>query len=227
MKPSEAAMGSKKKVVIAEDHKLFREGLKSMLSARNDLRVVDEAQDGLEAIRCVKRNKPDLLLLDLSMPRLSGISVMRDIKSQFPEVKILALTIHESDQYVLEAFEAGADGYCIKDAGRDELMVAINSVLEGKTYISPGIADNVMEGYLEENKRLKTKTTWDTVTQREREVLKLLAEGYLNKEIAEFLHISVKTVEKHRANIMNKLDLHNASALTAYAIEKGLVTQKI
>ena len=220
-------MRSKKKVVIAEDHKLFREGLKSMLSARNDLKVVDEAQDGLEAIRCVKRNKPDLLLLDLSMPRLSGISVMRDIKSQIPEVKILALTIHESDQYVLEAFEAGADGYCIKDAGRNELMVAIDSVLGGKTYISPGIADNVMEGYLEESKRLKTKTTWDTVTQREREVLKLLAEGYLNKEIAEFLHISVKTVEKHRANIMNKLDLHNASALTAYAIEKGLVTQKI
>ena len=220
-------MGTKKKVVIAEDHKLFREGLKSMLSARNDLKVVDEAQDGLEAIRCVKRNKPDLLLLDLSMPRLSGISVMRDIKNQFPGVKILALTIHESDQYVLEAFEAGADGYCIKDAGRNELMVAIDSVLEGKTYISPGIADNVMEGYLEESKRLKTKTTWDTITQREREVLKLLAEGYLNKEIAEFLHISVKTVEKHRANIMNKLDLHNASALTAYAIEKGLVAQKI
>jgi DNA-binding NarL/FixJ family response regulator len=220
-------MGAKKEVVIAEDHKLFREGLKSMLSARNDLHVVDEAQDGLEAIRCVKQNKPDLLLLDLSMPRLSGISVMRDIKSQFPDVKILALTIHESDQYVLEAFEAGADGYCIKDAGRDELMVAIDSVLEGKTYISPGIADSVMEGYLEESKRLKTKTSWDTVTQREREVLKLLAEGYLNKEIAEFLHISVKTVEKHRANIMNKLDLHNAPALTAYAIEKGLVAQKI
>jgi DNA-binding NarL/FixJ family response regulator len=227
MKMPEVVMGTKKKVVIAEDHKLFREGLKSMLSARNDLKVVDEAQDGLEAIRCVKRNKPDLLLLDLSMPRLSGISVMRDIKNQFPGVKILALTIHESDQYVLEAFEAGADGYCIKDAGRNELMVAIDSVLEGKTYISPGIADNVMEGYLEESKRLKTKTTWDTVTQREREVLKLLAEGYLNKEIAEFLHISVKTVEKHRANIMNKLDLHNASALTAYAIEKGLVAQKI
>jgi DNA-binding NarL/FixJ family response regulator len=220
-------MGTPKKVVIAEDHKLFRDGLKSMLSSRDDLHVVGEAQDGLEAIRCVKHNKPDLLLLDLSMPRLSGISVMKDIKSQFPNVKILALTIHESDQYVLEAFEAGADGYCIKDAGRDELMVAINSVLEGKTYISPGIADNVLEGYLEENKRLKTKTAWDTVTRREREVLKLLAEGYLNKEIAEFLHISVKTVEKHRANIMNKLDLHNASTLTAYAIEKGLVTQKI
>ena len=219
-------MGTRKRVVIAEDHKLFREGLKSLLSTRNDLDIVGEAQDGLEAILCVKRNRPDLLLLDLSMPRMSGISVMKDIKSQFPEVKILALTIHESDQYVLESFEAGADGYCIKDASRDELMVAIDSLLAGKTYISPGIADNVMEGYLEENKRLKKKTAWDAVTQREREVLKLLAEGYLNREIAEFLHISAKTVEKHRANLMKKLDLHNTPALTVFAIEKGLVSQR-
>ncbi|MFZ0243881.1 MAG: response regulator transcription factor [Desulfobacterales bacterium] len=219
-------METRKKVIIAEDHQLFREGLKSMLSLRNDLVIVDEAKDGLEALRCVKRNQPDLLLLDLSMPRLSGMSVMKDVKRQFPEIKILALTIHMSDQYVLEAFEAGANGYCIKDASRDELMVAIDSVLAGKTYISPGIADNVMEGFLEDSKRLKTRTSWDTVTQREREVLKLLAEGYLNKEIADFLHISVKTVEKHRANIMSKLDLHNAPALTAYAIQKGIVTQK-
>jgi DNA-binding NarL/FixJ family response regulator len=219
-------MGTDKKIVIAEDHKLFREGLKSMLAGMENMTVIAEAQDGLEAIRCVKRKAPDLLLLDLSMPRMSGISVIKDIKSQFPEVRILALTIHESDQYVLEAFEAGADGYCIKDASRDELMMAISSVLEGKKYISPGIADNVMEGYLEGSRRLKTKSSWETITQREREVLKLLAEGYLNKEIADFLNISVKTVEKHRANIMNKLDLHNASALTAYAIQKGLVTQK-
>ncbi|MDX9786304.1 MAG: response regulator transcription factor [Desulfobacterales bacterium] len=217
----------KKSVVIAEDHKLFREGLKSMLSMRGDLEIVNEAPDGLEAMRYIKKHQPDLLLLDLSMPRLSGISVIKDVKGQFPAVKILALTIHESDQYVLEAFKAGVDGYCIKDASRNELMLAIDSVLEGKTYISPGIADSVMEGYLEERKQLKTKTAWDTVTQREREVLKLLAEGYLNKDIANFLHISVKTVEKHRANIMNKLDLHNAATLTAYAIENGLVTQKV
>jgi len=220
-------MADKYSVIIAEDHQLFREGLKSMLSARGDIDIIAEAEDGLEAVSCVKRTPPDLLLLDLSMPRLSGISVMKDVKRQFPDVKILALTIHESDEYVLEAFDAGTDGYCIKDASREELMVAIDSVLEGKTYISPGIADNVMEGFLEDRKRLKTKTDWDTVTQREREVLKLLAESYLNKEIAALLHISVKTVEKHRANIMNKLDLHNASALTAYAIEKGLVTPKI
>jgi DNA-binding NarL/FixJ family response regulator len=215
----------KTKVVIVEDHKLFREGLKSLLSEKDDLVVVGEAGDGIEAIRAVKKCRPDLLLLDLSMPKMNGISVMKEIKSQFPEIKIMALTIHESDQYVLEAFEAGADGYCLKDAGRNELMVAVDSVVQGKRYISPSISDNVLEGYMSGRKKLKSKTTWDTITQREREVLKLLGEGYQNKEISDMLHISVKTVEKHRANIMNKLDLHNAAALTAFAIEHGLVAK--
>jgi len=216
----------KTKVVIVEDHKLFREGLKSLLSDKDDLVVVGEAGDGIEAIRAVKKCRPDLLLLDLSMPKMNGISVMKEIKSQFPEIKIMALTIHESDQYVLEAFEAGADGYCLKDAGRNELMVAVDSVVQGKRYISPSISDNVLEGYMTGRKKLKSKTTWDSITQREREVLKLLGEGYQNKEISDLLHISVKTVEKHRANIMNKLDLHNAAALTAFAIEHGLVAKK-
>ena len=215
----------KTKVVIVEDHKLFREGLKSLLSEKDDLVVVGEAGDGIEAIRAVKKYRPDLLLLDLSMPKMNGISVMKEIKSQFPEIKIMALTIHESDQYVLEAFEAGADGYCLKDAGRNELMVAVDSVVQGKRYISPSISENVLEGYMSGRKKLKSKTTWDTITQREREVLKLLGEGYQNKEISDMLHISVKTVEKHRANIMNKLDLHNAAALTAFAIEHGLVAK--
>jgi DNA-binding NarL/FixJ family response regulator len=216
----------KTKVVIVEDHKLFREGLKSLLFDKEGLEVVGEAGDGIEAIRTVKRCRPDLILLDLSMPKMNGISVMKEIKGQFPEIKIMALTIHESDQYVLEAFDAGADGYCLKDAGRNELMVAVDSVLQGKRYISPSISDNVLEGYLTGRKKLKSKTSWDTITQREREVLKLLGEGYQNKEISDMLHISVKTVEKHRANIMNKLDLHNAAALTAYAIEHGLVMNK-
>ena len=219
-------MEDKKTVFIAEDHQLFRDGLKAMLAAKDGLEVIGEARDGLEAINSIKKKQPDLLLLDLSMPRLSGISVIKELRRQFSEMRILVLTIHESDQYVIETFEAGANGYCIKDASREELLLAINSILNGKTYISPGIADNVMEGYLEGHKKIKSKSSWENLTHREREVLKLLAEGYTNKQIGDLLNISVKTVEKHRANIMQKLNLHNAAALTAFAIDQGLVQQK-
>lgn len=219
-------MGKKDRIFIVEDHRLFREGLKSMLNKRDDTEIVGEAEDGLEAIRRIRKAKPDLVLLDLSMPKMGGISVMKEVKRELPETQILALTIHESDQYVLEAFEAGADGYCIKDASRKELMLAIDSVLEGKTYISSGISEQVLEGYLSGRKKLKKNTRWETITQREREVLKLLAEGHTNKDISGFLHISIKTVEKHRANLIGKLDLHNIAQLTAYAIENGLVETK-
>ncbi len=218
-------MANTKNIVLAEDHRLLREGVKALLQAEKDLQIVGEAENGIDAIRCVEKHAPDLILLDLSMPKMSGLSVIKEIKSRFPEVKILTLTIHESDQYVLEAFQSGADGYCLKDASKDELLIAIESVLNGKTYISPGISEGVMVGYLEGKKTLKTSTTWDNITQREKDVLKLIGEGYRNKEIADFLNISVKTVEKHRANIMKKTDLHNVSALTAYAIEKKLVTK--
>jgi DNA-binding NarL/FixJ family response regulator len=180
--------------------------------------------EGLDAISVVRGSKPDLILLDLSMPRLDGLSAMRDIKKISPETKILALTVHTDEDYVLEAFNEGADGYCLKDAGRAELLRAIESIFSGKPYFSPGIADKVLEGYLEGRQRIKSTSAWETITRREREVLKLIGEGFKNKEIADLLFISVKTVEKHRSNIMKKLDLHNAAALTAYAIEKGLVT---
>lgn len=194
-----------------------------MLNSRDDITIVGEAEDGLEAIRQIRKTTPDLVLLDLSMPKLGGISVLREVKRELPETRILGLTIHESDQYVLEAFEAGIDGYCIKDASRKELMLGIDSVLRGQTYISPGISDQVMAGYLAGQRRMREKSRWDAITQREREVLKLLAEGYTNKQIGNLLNISVKTVEKHRANLIGKLDLHNVAQLTAFAIEKGLV----
>ncbi len=197
-----------------------------MLNARGDLEIVGEAEDGYEAVKQINRLKPKLVVLDLSIPKLSGISVMKEVKRYTSDTRILVLTIHESDQYILEAFNAGVDGYCIKDASREELMVAIDSVLVGKPYISPGISDLVIEGYLHGRKLVTNESTWETVTQREREVLKLLAEGYTNKDIGSFLHISVKTVEKHRSNLINKLDIHNVAQLTAYAIDKGLVDSK-
>ena len=219
-------MEAKKTIVIVEDHRLFREGLKAMLSPNPDYEIIGEAEDGLEAIRLIRKCKPDLVLLDLSMPRMNGFSVIHEIKGEMPEVKILVLSIHESDQYVLQAFEAKADGYAIKDCRREELMAAIRCVFEGKTYISPGIAGCVLEGYLDGRKRPKSRCAMDSLTHREKEILKLLAEGHQNKEIATLLFISVKTVEKHRSNIMAKLDLHNTATLTAFAFEHGLITRE-
>ena len=219
-------MEVKKRIVIVEDHRILREGLKSLLASKPELDVVGEAEDGLDAIRLVRDTTPDLVLLDLSMPRLDGLSAMRDIKKVCSETKILALTVHTDEEYVMEAFNAGADGYCLKDAGSAELLMAIQSVFSGNPYFSPGIADKVLEGYLEGRRRIKSTSSWETITRREREVLKLIGEGYKNKEIADLLCISVKTVEKHRSNIMKKLDLHNAAALTAYAIDKGLVVKE-
>jgi DNA-binding NarL/FixJ family response regulator len=220
-------MREPRRMVVAEDHKILREGLISLLAGRDDIKVVGEAEDGLEAIRRVDQLQPDLVLLDLSMPRMDGLSAIREIKTRAPKTKILALTIHESEDFILEAFKSGADGYCLKDASSSELLMAIKSVLSGKRYLSPGISEKVLEGYIEGRKTLKTSSSWDTITQREKEILKMVGEGYKNREIADFLCISTKTVEKHRSNIMRKLDIHTASGLTALAIEKGLVTKPV
>ena len=214
-----------KRIVIAEDITLLREGLCMMIDAEETLEVVAEAEDGLAAVKTVLglTPPPDLVMIDLSMPRMDGLSSIKEIKRQSPETRILTLTIHDSDDYILECFKAGVAGYCLKDSSQDELLKAVYVVLSGKTYISPGITDKVMQGYLEGKKTLKPETSWDMLTQREREVLKLVGEGHTSKEVAEFLCISPKTVERHRANIMSKLDLHNVSELTTYAIEKGLI----
>ena len=213
----------RQRIVIAEDYTILREGLRALISSNPDYEVVGEAGDGHEAIQRVEKLKPHLVLMDLSMPRMNGMDAIREIRKRVPETKIVVLTIHKTEEYILATLKAGANGYVLKDATHDELMMAVANVLSGKRYISPGISEKVIEGYLEGRKSIKSHTSWDTVTHREREILKLIAEGYRNKGIAEYLCISVKTVEKHRANLMEKLDLHNAQALTAFAIEKGLV----
>ena len=213
------------RVVIAEDHTILREGLRALLSAESDLEVVGEAEDGRQAIRRVEELGPDLILTDLSMPRMNGVEAIREIKKRAPETKVLALTVHKAEEFILEVLQAGADGYILKDASSEELMMAIKSVLGGKRYLSPSVSQMVIEGYLEGRKSIASSSPWDTLTKREREILKLIAEGHKNKEIANYLYISVKTVEKHRANLMKKLDLHSAAALTAYAMERGLVTR--
>ena len=216
-------MEGKKRIIIAEDHTILREGLRMLLASKEEFEVVAEAEDGLEAIRTSETLQPDLILMDLSMPRMNGMGAIQEIKKQCPDTKILVLTVHKTEEYILATLKAGADGYVLKDATHNELMLAIECVFSGKSYLSPGISEKVIEGYLEGRKTLKATSSWETLTQREREILKMIAEGYKNKEIGDYLCISTKTVEKHRANLMKKLDLHSTSALTAYAMEKGLI----
>jgi two-component system, NarL family, response regulator NreC len=217
--------GEKQGVFIAEDHTLIREGLRSLLSSHPDLEVIGEAGDGREAIRYVEKLSPALVLMDLSMPRMGGVEAIREIKRRWPKIKILALTVNDSEEYVLAALQAGADGYILKDSSHAELIQAIGNVLAGKRVLSPGISEKVIEGYLAGKKAESIQTPWDTLTLREREVLKLIGEGNKSREIANYLCISLHTVEKHRSNLMEKLNLHSVSALTAYAIEKGLIVK--
>jgi two-component system response regulator NreC len=218
-------MENKLKIVLADDHTILREGLRALLTSDPDFEIVGEARDGREAVRCVEKLSPDLLLMDLSMPRMSGMDAIREIKKRYPATRIIALTVHKTEEYLLTTLQAGADGYVLKDATHDELVMAIKNVMGGKSYLSPGVSEKVIEGYLEGKGNSRSASSWESLSQREREVLKLIAEGYKNKDIAEDLCISLKTVEKHRANLMKKLDLHNAAALTVYAVERGLVSR--
>jgi len=215
-----------KRIVIVEDHTIVREGLRALLSSHPELLVVGEAEDGREAIRYARQWTPDLMLMDLSMPRMNGMEAIREVKRLSPATKVLVLTVHKTEEYVRASLEAGADGYVLKDATHAELILAVQNVLAGKRYLSPAVSEKVIEGYLAGKKGAKAVTPWDSLTNREREILKLVAEGYKNREIADYLCISLKTVEKHRDHLMKKLDLHSASALTAYAMEKGLLTNR-
>ncbi len=221
-------METKLKVIIALAPQMLREFMSSCLTEAGSfsLSVVAELEDGMEVVSAVHEHAPDLLILGLALPRLSGISVINAVRPKHPDMKILVLTDYEEDLYVLEAFQAGANGYCIKDSSIDEMLLAIESVLSGNKFLSPGITADVLGGYMEAHEKTREPNDWDSITQREREVLKLVAEGYKNKEIAEMLHVSCKTVEKHRSNIMSKLGMHNVAALTTYAIDRGLVKVK-
>lgn len=216
----------KKKIIIAEDHNILRAGLKALLTSNPQFDVIGEADNGRDAIRRVIELKPDLVIMDLNMPGMNGMDAIREIKERDTEIKTLVLTVHNEEEYVLASLKAGANGYVLKDATQNELMTAAERVLNGKTYLSAEITEKVVNSYLQTNNvNNEPLTRWDTVTQRERQILKLIAEGHTNKSMADYLCISVKTVEKHRANLMKKLDLHNVSALTTYALEKGLINR--
>ncbi len=219
-------MQKKYRVLIAEDHNLLREGLISMLESDSSIEVLGGVDNGLDAVRQAVALKPDLVLMDINMPVMNGTEALMDIKKREPGIKVMMLTAHKAEEYVRDCLSAGANGYVLKHATREELLGAIHSVLAGKSYLSVEVSEQIVKGYMDGNNVCKL-SDWETLAKREREVLKLVAEGNTNKNIATIMCISVKTVEKHRSNLMRKLGLHNSAALTAYAIEKGLLVKDL
>jgi len=218
-------MKSPVRILIADDHTILRAGIRSLLDMVPNFEVVGEVDNGKDALIQSGQLEPDILLTDLSMPKTNGTEAIKKVKSRYPNIKILVLTVHKTEEYVHAALKAGANGYVLKDDTSDELINAVNNIVNGKTYLSPSICNEVVMGYLADPGKEKIASSIDQLTSREREVMKLIAEGYRNKDIAEYLSISLKTVEKHRSNMMKKLDLHSASGITSYAIKNGLVAE--
>jgi DNA-binding NarL/FixJ family response regulator len=215
-------------VVVVDDHAIMRDGLIAILDAEPDVEVIGTACDGRSAVEAIRQHRPDVAIMDLSMPGTDGIRAIGEIKRRQPETRVVVLTLHHDERHIHAALAAGADAYVIKDGGRTELLAALRSVADGKQYLSPAVAGTVMAGYLrgrEVPEQAVETPSWELLTPREQEVLKLVAEGYKTREIAEYLSLSEKTIEKHRSNMMRKLKLQGVSAVTAYAIENGLLTQ--
>jgi len=213
------------KIMIVDSQSIMRDGLQALLSSETEYDVVGTMSDGGSAIDSIASLKPDIILMDLSMPGISGVEAIARIKRQHPKIRIVALTFHKEDKYIYAALDAGTDAYVLKDDSRSELFAAMSRVLEGKIYLSPGICHRVVAGYLAGASADSEPAPWEILTPREREVIKLIAEGFKTKEIATQLSLSPKTVEKHRTNLMRKLDLHSVSAVTVYAIQNGIITR--
>jgi DNA-binding NarL/FixJ family response regulator len=211
------------RLLVADDHKIFRQGIKKLLEDESDLQVVGEASDGRDAVKKATELKPDVILMDIAMANLNGLEATRQIKKQLPSAKVIMVTMHKNEEYVLQSFQAGASGFILKEGAVEELVSAIRSIHSDKSFLSPSISKTLIDAYMRKMETGKTETPFDLLTDREREVLQLIAEGYTNREVAKSLFISVKTVEAHRAHIMQKLNIHDIAKLVKYAIQKGLV----
>jgi two-component system, NarL family, response regulator NreC len=219
------------RIVLADDHELVRSGLAKLLETYKDLVIVGEAGDGLEAVEKTKKLNPDVLVIDLSMPKLSGIEATKIVRKECPNVAVLVLTMHQNEEYVYQIFKSGAGGYVLKEAGKDELAAAIRAVARGEKYFSSRVSEIMVNGFLrktsirDDRRSAELDNSSVTLTKREKEILSLIAEGLNNQEISEKLFISPRTVDTHRTNIMQKLDIHDAANLVKFAIEHGFSTK--
>ncbi len=212
----------KTRILLADDHAVVRRGLRMVLDAQPDLEVIAEAGDGAEAVRCALRDDVDLLVIDISMPRMTGLQAARELHRRRPELRILMLSMHENEQYLYEALKAGAAGYVLKSVVDRDLVEACRAAMRGEPFLYPGAITPLISDYLH-RARNDRPLREDPLTPREQEVVKLIAEGYSNKQIAQTLVISGKTVERHRANILEKLGMRDRVELTRYAIRRGLI----
>ncbi len=215
---------SKMRILIADDHAIVREGLRTMLEAQPDIEIVGEATDGEEAVNKTKEVQPDIVLMDITMPGMNGLEATRQIRQLDPDVRILVLTMHEGDEYFFKILEDGASGYFVKGGSSSELISALRVVWNGDMFIYPTMTKKLINDYLQRVKAGQDEESYDGLTKREREILKLLAEDHTNQEIAELLVISTATVQTHRANVMAKLGLHSRTELIKYAIRRGFIT---
>ncbi len=216
------------RILIADDHSVVREGLRALLSRVADFAVVGEASDGEEVVRLVGERQPNVVIIDISMPKLNGVEATRRIKAIAPETGVLVLTIHENEEYVSQIVAAGANGYVLKDAGRKELIAAVRAVVGGDRFFSPGVSRMIIEDFLTRSQQHPGKPAESSsmLTGRETEVLQHIARGMTNAQIADKLFLSVRTINTHRTNLMQKLDIHNTAGLVRYAVDHGLVTSE-
>jgi two-component system response regulator NreC len=213
---------NKIRVLLADDHTILRDGIRALLDDQADIEVIGEAQDGQATVKMTAQLQPDVVVMDIAMPLLNGLEATRQIQRDFPQVKVLILTMHENEEYIRQVLAAGALGYVLKDAAARDLLGAIRAVYQGEAVLSPAITRLVIEDYLRWGD-IRPPDSTNGLTSREREVLQLIAEGYTNKEIAEILCLSIKTVQSHRTNLMSKLDLHDRGELIKYAIQKKII----
>jgi DNA-binding NarL/FixJ family response regulator len=211
------------RILLADDHTMLRHGLKRSIQQERDMEVIAEAADGRTAVRMAKELAPDVVVMDISMPDLNGVEATRSIAEANPDVRVVALSMHATNKYIAEMFRAGARAYVLKDCDFDELAHAVRTVMSGKTYVSPAVANVVVDNYLRPGEG-DQGGAFSLLSRREREVLQLLAEGKSTKQIGAVLHISPKTVEAHRVRVMEKLDIDNVAQLTKYAIQEGLTS---
>ncbi len=209
------------RVLLADNHNLVRAGLRALLHTIDGIQVIAEAGDGRDALRLIAEYQPDVVLMDIAMPEMNGLEATAHVVKEFPQVRVIMLSMHANEEYVLQALRIGAMGYLLKDAGISELELAIKAISQGETYLSPAVSKHVVANYL---KRVGDESSsLEQLTSRQREILQLIAEGKSTKEIAELLYISVKTVETHRMQLMKRLDIHDVAGLVRYAIRMGLV----